>query len=63
MGTFDIRQTNYNIHSKLNFLLILKSYKKYNTQAKEKLTKVKRKWSGIQFDVFDLSFIFFNAMS
>ena len=36
---------------------------KYNIQASERLTKVKEKLLTIQFVVFDLSFIFFIAVS
>ena len=36
---------------------------KYNIQANERLTKVTEKWSTVQFDVFDLSIIFFILMS
>ena len=47
-----------------HFSLILKSYStwKYNIQANESITKIKEKWTIIQFDAFVLCFIFFIAM-
>ena len=39
------------------------SYKKSNIQANGSLTKIKEKWSTVQFDVFDLSIIFSVPMS
>ena len=53
-------QTDYSIHSKLRIFPLLCSC---NIQANKGLTKVQEKWSTIQFDVFDLSFIFFVPMS
>ena len=46
-----------------NFPLFLSHTWKYNIQARERLTKVKEKWSTIQLDVFVVSFIFFAPMS
>ena len=44
-----------------NVPLILES-RKYKTQANERLTKTKEKWSSIRFYVSDLSFSFFILM-
>ena len=61
---FDIFQTNNSIYSKLRIFTLFWSHTwKYNIQAEERLTKVKEKWSTIQFDIFDLSFIFYIPMS
>ena len=58
--TFDIYQTDYNIHSRLRIFPIFWSHSwKYNIQPNERLTKVKEKWSTFQFDLFDLSFVLF----
>ena len=54
------------IYTKLIMVFILNlafspysnSYRKYNIQANRSLTKIKEKWSTVQFDVFDLSIIF-----
>ena len=48
-----------------NFSLILKSYStwKYNIQVNGSIIKMKEKSSIIQFDAFDLCFIFFIPMS
>ena len=64
MGTFDIYQTDYSIHSKLSIFPWLWSHSwKYSIQPNERLTKVKEKWSTFQFGLFDLSFIFFTPCS
>ena len=46
-----------------NFSLILNSQStwKYNIQANKNITKIKEKWSIIQFDGFALCFIFFHS--
>ena len=50
MGTFDICQTDYNIHSKLRFFPSFWSHTwNCNVHANEKLTAVKEKWSTISF--------------
>ena len=58
-----ISQTDYSINSKLLILPLFWSHTwKYNIEGSERLTKVKEKWLTIQFDVFDLSFIYFIPM-
>ena len=58
--SIDIYQTDHSIHSKLRIFPLFSSHSwKCNIQTNERLTKVKAKWSPIQFDVFDLSFIHF----
>ena len=58
-GTFDIyRYTKLIIVFTPNFRIFSLFWihaRKYNIQANERLTKVKEKWSTIQFYVFDLS--------
>ena len=61
-GNIDICQTNYTIPSALKFSPYSEVQWKYNIQVNERLTKVKEKWSTIQFDVL-YSFIFFIPMS
>ena len=57
-----ICQTDYSI--KLSIFPLFWSYTwKHNTQANQRLTNVKEKWSATQFDVFTLDFIFFIIMS
>ena len=46
-----------------NFLLFWSHTWKYGIQPRERLTKIKEKWSSIQFDVFVLSLIFFVPMT
>ena len=61
MGMFDICQTDYSIHSKLRIFSLFWSYAwKHIIQANKRLTKIKEKWSSIQFDVFILSFSSFH---
>ena len=56
-------KTDYSIHSKLTSLpLFWSNTWKYKTRANGRLTKIKEKWSTIQFDVSDLSFIIFIPM-
>ena len=47
----------------LIFSLLWSHTWKHKIQANERLTKIKEKWSIIQFDVSDLSFIFVIPMS
>ena len=64
LGNFDICETDYSIHSKLqNFPLFWSHTWKYSNQVNERLTKAKEKWSIIQFDVFVLSFSLFECPS
>ena len=46
-----------------SFPLIQKSYMEVQHSSQQKVNKGKRKMIAIQFDAFDLSFIFFVAMS
>ena len=56
--------TDYSIHSKRRIFPVLWSNAwKYNIQTKKRLTKVKEKWRTMQFDIFDLSFIFYIPVS
>ena len=56
--------TDYSIHSKRRiFPLLWSNAWKYNIQTKKRLTKVKEKWRTMQFDIFDLSFIFYIPVS
>ena len=58
MGTSDICWINYSIHLKLKIFPLFWSHTwKYSIQGNKRLTKVKEKWSTIQFDIFYFSFI------